>query len=100
MVDAAAGYLMAGVFYKRMQDALYRQSRTFGSNTRDSNGIDRSAYVFLGITNGGDRRVFGFEAAAQLQLDPWTQSLGLPDGIGGFGVTANRTLKNSKATAA
>ena len=73
------GYLMVGAFYKKVEDVLYRQSRTFGSDALNSAGVDRSAYVFTGITNGGGGRVFGVEAAAQLQLDPWTASLGLPD---------------------
>ncbi|WP_294255206.1 TonB-dependent receptor [uncultured Sphingomonas sp.] len=92
------GYLMAGVFYKKVEDVLYRQSRTFGSNALDSNGIDRSAYTFTGITNGGDGRIFGAEAAAQLQLEPWTGSLGLPGWMGGFGISANVTLNDSQVT--
>lgn len=92
------GYLMAGLFYKRVEDVLYRQSRTFGSNALDSNGIDRSSYVFTGITNGGNGRIFGAEAAAQLQLEPWTGSLGLPDWMGGFGISANVTLNDSQVT--
>ena len=92
------GYLMAGVFYKKVEDVLYRQSRTFGSNALDSSGIDRSGYVYSGITNGGDGRVYGFEAAAQMQLEPWTASLGLPDWMGGFGVSANVTVNDSEVT--
>ncbi|MEY4721416.1 MAG: hypothetical protein RIQ46_1141, partial [Pseudomonadota bacterium] len=92
------GYLMAGLFYKKVKDVLYRQTRVFGSNALDSSGIDRSGYDFTGITNGGDGRVFGFEAAAQLQLEPWTGDLGLPDWMGGFGITANLTLNDSKVT--
>lgn len=92
------GYLMVGLFYKKVEDVLYRQSRTFGSNALDSNGIDRSSYVFTGITNGGDGRIFGAEAAAQLQLEPWTGALGLPDWMGGFGISANITLNDSKVT--
>jgi TonB-dependent receptor len=92
------GYLMAGLFYKRVEDVLYRQTRTFGSNVLDSNGIDRSGYLFSGITNGGGGRVFGLEAAAQLQLEPWTEGLGLPDWMGGFGFSANLTLNDSQVT--
>lgn len=92
------GYLMAGVFYKKVEDVLYRQTRTFGSNALDTAGVDRSGYTFSGVTNGGDGRVFGFEAAAQLQLEPWTADLGLPDWMGGFGVSANITLNDSKVT--
>lgn len=92
------GYLMAGAFYKKVEDVLYSQRRTFGSDALNSNGIDRSQYTFTGITNGGDGRIFGFEVAAQLQLEPWTQSLGLPDWMGGFGVSANLTYNDSEVT--
>jgi TonB-dependent receptor len=92
------GYLMVGAFYKKVKDVLYRQTRTFGSNALDSNGIDRSAYTFTGITNGGDGRIFGAEAAAQLQLEPWTGNLGLPEWTGGFGLSANLTVNDSKVT--
>ena len=92
------GYLMAGVFYKKVKDVLYTQRRTFGSDALNAGGVDRSGYTFSGIANGGDGRVFGFEAAAQLQLEPWTESLGLPDWMGGFGITANLTLNDSEVT--
>ncbi len=92
------GYLMAGVFVKKVKDVLYRQTRTFGSDALDSNNIDRSGYRFTGITNGGDGRIYGFEAAAQLQLEPWTASMGLPDWMGGFGISANLTLNDSEVT--
>ncbi|WP_374589313.1 TonB-dependent receptor [Novosphingobium sp.] len=92
------GYLMAGVFYKNVRDVLYRQSRSFGSDALNSGGVDRSAYTFTGITNGGQGRVYGFEAAAQLQLEPWTEQIGLPSWMGGFGLSANVTYNNSEVT--
>ncbi len=92
------GYLMVGVFYKKVEDVLYRQTRTFGSDALDSGGIDRSNYLFSGITNGGGGRVYGLEAAAQLQLEPWTEGLGLPSWMGGFGISANLTLNDSAVT--
>ncbi|QIK78014.1 TonB-dependent receptor [Sphingomonas piscis] len=92
------GYLMAGVFYKKVKDVLYTQRRPFGSSALDSNGVDRSGFVFSGITNGGDGRIFGAEVAAQLQLDPWTESLGVPAWLGGFGVSGNVTFNDSKVT--
>lgn len=92
------GYLSVGVFYKNIQDVLYTQRRSFGSNALDSNGIDRSAYFFTGITNGGEGRLFGVEGTAQLQLDPWTADLGLPDWMGGFGINANATFNDSRVT--
>ncbi|MBA4305190.1 MAG: TonB-dependent receptor [Sphingopyxis sp.] len=92
------GYFMLGAFYKRVEDVLYTTRRAFGSNALDSNGIDRSAYAFSGITNGGSGRVMGFEAAAQFQLDPYVADLGLPDWMGGFGITANATYNDSEVT--
>jgi len=92
------GYFMLGAFYKRVEDVLYTSRRAFGSNALDSNGIDRSAYAFSGITNGGSGRVMGFEAAAQFQLDPYVADLGLPDWMGGFGITANATYNDSEVT--
>ena len=92
------GYLMAGVFYKDVQDVLYTQRRTFGSDALNTGGIDRSAYAFSGITNGGDGHIFGFEVAAQFQLEPWTADLGLPAWMGGFGISANATVNDSEVT--
>lgn len=90
------GYLMIGAFYKKIEDFLYTSSRTFNSAALNSNGIDRSGYTFSGLVNGGLGRIYGLEAAAQLQLEPWTDDLGLPEFLGGFGVSANITLNNSK----
>lgn len=90
------GYFMVGAFYKKVEDVLYTSRRTFASDTLNFNGIDRSGYAFSGITNGGKGRVMGFEAAVQIQLEPFTDSLGLPDWMGGFGITANATYNDSK----
>ena len=92
------GYFMVGAFYKRVNDVLYTSRSTFGSNALDSNGVDRSAYAFSGITNGGKGRIMGFEAAAQLQLEAYTADLGLPDWMGGFGITANAVYNDSEVT--
>lgn len=92
------GYLMAGVFYKEVKDVLYTQRRTFGSDSLNSGGVDRSSYAFSGITNGGDGRIVGLEAAAQFQIEPWTEAAGLPAWMGGFGLSANITLNDSEVT--
>jgi len=92
------GYFMLGAFYKKVEDVLYTSRRTFDSNALDTNGIDRSGYAFSGITNGGSGRVIGVEAAAQMQLDPYVSDLGLPDWMGGFGITANATYNDSEVT--
>lgn len=90
------GYLMIGTFYKKVEDVLYTSSRSFGSTALNTGSVDRSGYIYSGIVNGGTGRIFGMEAAAQLQLEPWTQDLGLPEFLGGFGISANVTLNDSK----
>jgi len=92
------GYLMVGAFYRNVSDVLYNQRRTFDSDVLNTGNIDRSGYTFTGVTNGGDGRIFGVEAAAQLQLEPFTQDIGLPDWMGGFGISANVTLNDSEIT--
>lgn len=92
------GYFMLGAFYKKVTDVLYTTRRTYGSTALNSNGIDRSNYLYSGIVNGGDGRIYGLEAAAQFQLEPWTEKLGLPQWMGGFGISANITLNNSEVT--
>jgi TonB-dependent receptor len=92
------GYFMLGAFYKRVEDVLYTSRRSFGSDALNFGGVDRSGYAFSGITNGGTGRIFGVEAAFQAQLEPYTEQLGLPDWMGGFGITANATWNDSKVT--
>ncbi len=93
------GFVSLGGFYKRVEDVLFDDSRTFNSDVLNSGGIDRSGYILSTITNGGSGWIAGLEAALQLQLEPWTASLGLPDWMGGFGLNANATLNWSEATA-
>jgi len=90
------GYFMIGAFYKRVEDTLFNSRRTFGSNALDSGGIDRSQYTFSGLVNGGNGYLYGMEAAAQIQLEPYTEQLGLPDWMGGFGISTNVTLNRSR----
>ncbi len=90
------GYFMLGAFYKRVEDALFNSTRTFGSTALNTGGIDRSGYRFSGLVNGGAGYLYGLEAAAQLQLDPYTERLGLPEWMGGFGINANVTLNKSE----
>ncbi|MFC3592245.1 TonB-dependent receptor [Novosphingobium piscinae] len=92
------GYISIGAFYKKVSDVIYTTRRTFGSDALNSNGIDRSPYFYSGILNGGDGRLFGVEVAAQLQLEPWTEAIGLPGWMGGFGISANLTLNDSEVT--
>ncbi|GLI98915.1 TonB-dependent receptor [Sphingobium sp. BS19] len=93
------GYVMVGAFYKKVKDVLFDDSRTFNSDVLNSGTVDRSQYLFSTIVNGGDGYIYGAEAAVQQQLEPYTQSLGLPDWMGGFGISANVTFNKSSATA-
>ncbi len=93
------GYFSIGAFYKRAEDVLFDDTRVFNSDVLNSNGIDRSQYVLSTITNGGSGWIYGVEAAIQLQLEPYTESLGLPEFFGGFGINANITLNDSEAEA-
>ena len=92
------GYAMLGVFYKEVRDVLFDDSGTFGLDVLNSGGVDRSQYTFSTITNGGKGHLYGFEAALQQQLEPFTGDLGLPEWMGGFGLSANFTYNKSKAT--
>ena len=95
---APQGFMSIGAFYRDVRDVLYTDRRTFGSDSLNFGGVDRSDYIFSGIANAGEGRIVGIEMAAQLQLEPWTDSLGLPAWMGGFGVTANVTLNDSEVT--
>lgn len=95
---APQGFMSIGVFYRDVRDVLYTDRRTFGSDALNFGGVDRSDYVFTGIANAGEGRIVGVEMAAQLQLEPWTEDIGLPSWMGGFGITANLTLNDSEAT--
>jgi TonB-dependent receptor len=92
------GFISLGVFYKKVKDVLFDDSRTVGSNALDSNGVDRSQYTLSSLINGGDGHIYGLEAAFQQQLEPFTEGLGLPAWMGGFGITTNLTLNRSEAT--
>lgn len=91
------GFFMLGAFYKKVEDVLFNSRRTFGSDALNSNGVDRSQYIFNGLVNGGSGYIYGAEAAVQLQLEPYTEKLGLPDWMGGFGISTNATFNKSSA---
>jgi TonB-dependent receptor len=90
------GYFMLGGYYKRVEDVLFTSRRTFGSDSLNSGGVDRSGYNFSGLVNGGSGYIIGAEAAVQTQLEPYTEKLGLPDWMGGFGLSANVTFNKSR----
>lgn len=90
------GYFMLGAFYKRVENVLYNSRSIFGRTDLNVGTLDRNNYNFTQINNGGNGDIYGLEAAAQLQLEPYTEKLGLPDWTGGFGISANATLNRSE----
>ena len=90
------GFLSAGVFYKDISDVLVQTSRTFGLDSLDVNGLDRSGYTVTSVGNGGGGHLKGAEVAFVETLDGVAQNMGLPDWMGGFGVNASATFTSSK----
>ncbi len=93
------GFFSAGAFYKDVNDFLYTATRTYGSNSLDSGGIDRSGYTFSGIANGGSGWLQGFEMTYAQTAQNLVDNLKLPDWLGGFGVQASATWVDSEVDA-
>lgn len=93
------GYVMVGAFYKRVEDVLFTDTRTFGSDVLNTPGFDRSGYTLSTLVNGGEGYIRGLEFAVQQQLSIFTEQLDLPEWMGGFGLSANVTLSESEAEA-
>jgi TonB-dependent receptor len=88
------GFFMVGAFYKDVRDVLFGFSRQFGLDTLNSAGVDRSQYLFSTELNGGKGKIYGFEAAAQLQLDNFISN---DSWLGGFGIQTNVTVNRGSA---
>lgn len=94
------GFLSLGAYYKDLKDILYDvQLPAFGSDVLNSDGIDRSDYIYETIANGGGGHIYGFEFALVQPLEGLVRSMGMPEWMEGFGVRANLTINDSKATA-
>jgi len=94
------GFVSLGVFYKKVDDVLFTDSRVFGDTALNTTtNPDRDQYVLSTLVNGGEGYIYGIEGALQLQLEPYTGQLGLPDWMGGFGINTNVTLNRSEAEA-
>lgn len=92
------GYFSAGVYYKKLSDVLFDVDLTeFGSDILNGPGIDRSAYRFQTIDNGGSGSIKGIELAYSQPLDGVVRSIGLPQWAEGFGFQTNMTFNDSKA---
>jgi TonB-dependent receptor len=88
------GYLSVGVYYKNLRDVLFEDSRLFGSDILNQDGVDRSGYTLTTLVNGGDGYIAGVEGAVQLQLDPFLET---DAWWGGFGIQTNLAINTSKA---
>jgi TonB-dependent receptor len=93
------GFLSAGVFYKDVSDFLFNEIRPFGSDSLNSDGIDRSGYTFSGPANGGDGFLQGFEVFYSQTAQDFVTNAGLPDWLGGFGTRLSATFVSSEVDA-
>ncbi|MCA3695354.1 TonB-dependent receptor [Aquidulcibacter sp.] len=90
------GYFMVGAFYKDIKDVLFTQTDVFGRTDLDITGFARSGYSLSTIRNGGKGYLSGFEIAFSQRAEKWVEDAGLPDFLGGFGVSANATFTDSE----
>ncbi len=88
------GFISVGAHYKDVRDVLFGFSRQFGLDTLNFGGVDRSQYVFSTTLNGGKGKVYGVEAAFQMQLDNVLKG---DHWWGGFGIQTNISLNKSEA---
>jgi TonB-dependent receptor len=89
------GFMSVGVFYKDVRDVLFGATRQFGLDVLNFGGVNRADYVFSTTLNGGKGKVYGAEAAFQMQLD---NLLSEDHWWGGFGIQANASINRSEAT--
>jgi len=89
------GFASIGLFYKDARDVLFNDTRVFGSDALNTDGVDRSGYIFSGVVNGGSGYIYGAEGAIQFQIDDLTSDAGF---WGGFGLQTNATINRSEAT--
>jgi TonB-dependent receptor len=92
------GFFSAGAFYKDITDVLVQRSSVFGLDTLNVNGLDRSAYSFTSVGNGGSGHLEGVEFAYVQTAQKLVDKLGWADVLGGFGVNASATFTNSSVT--
>lgn len=90
------GFFSAGVFYKDITDVLFTQGDTFGRDTLNSGGIDRSGYFFTTLRNGGEGYIQGLEFVYSQTAQNLVDQMQLPDWLGGFGVRASATFVDSE----
>jgi TonB-dependent receptor len=91
-------YFSAGVFYKDIKDALVQTSGTFGLDTLDLPGLDRSGYAFTSVGNAGDGNLKGLELAFTGNIEDLVEGWNGPEWMGGFGTNLSATFTDSEIT--
>lgn len=95
---ANRGFFSVGVYYKKVRDVLFEsQLPQFGSTVLNSDGIDRSVYLYNTTINGGSGEIKGLEVAYSQPFEGLLRSIGAPEWMQGFGFQGNLTLNDSKA---
>jgi TonB-dependent receptor len=90
------GFLMAGFFYKDIEDVLFTQTGAFGSSVLNDSTHDRSTYALSTLRNGGKGHLQGFEVFASQSAEDVVSNLGWYDWLGGFGLKASATFADSE----
>jgi TonB-dependent receptor len=87
------GYVSAGIFYKRLSDVLFTESRPFAS---DILGAERADFTYITVRNGGEGYIGGLELTWNQFIEDWVEKANGPDWVKGFGWRATATLTESE----
>ena len=92
------GFFSIGVYRKDLTGVLFTQTSTFGRDTLNFGGTDRSGYTLSTLRNGGDGYINGLEIAYSQSVEGWVEQAGLPAWLGGFGFQGNVNINDSEVT--
>lgn len=84
------GILAVAGFYRWVDNVLFQFQEPVGSDFYNSNGVDRSAYIFSSTFNGSNGRLYGIEFNYQQQF------AFLPGALDGLGFQGNLALLGGK----
>ena len=94
----SGSFFSTGVFYKNIKDVLVQRSTTFGLDTLDVAGIDRSGYSQTSVGNGGEGFLNGVELAYSTSAEQLVLDNALPEWLGGFGLNFSGVWTNSEVS--
>jgi len=94
------GFLSAGLFYKDISDVLVQRTTTFGLDTLDVPGLDRSGYMLTTNDNGGDGHLQGLEVFFSGTAKQLVNDMNLPEWMEGFGTRLSGTWTSSEVSLA